>query len=277
MATPLNPENVSDLIDHVLKSKDPATVGLRRILRKRKDLTDDFPLHSATFDEFDDPNAPRKILNDDEQHILQLERKVYELQKQLKNAEVQSKIMEQEAYRKGIAEGSKQGAEKGMASAKKQYEQKIDSLQEKIAYYIQTLEHSKQEMYANAERMLLQLCRAMVQKIISAEVSIRDDIILGVIKKALSYIADRERLVIRVSPNEMENVSGRKEFWMPIGQRVDHVTIEPDERIEKGGCILESNSGVVDARLGVQFKEMAELLNNVWENIHNRDVNEHCK
>ena len=31
----VTPKNISDLIDYVMKSRDPAVVGLRRILKKK--------------------------------------------------------------------------------------------------------------------------------------------------------------------------------------------------------------------------------------------------
>jgi flagellar biosynthesis/type III secretory pathway protein FliH len=88
----------------------------------------------------------------------------------------------------------------------------------------------------------------------------------------MSYIADRERIIVRVSKDDLENVSRRKDFWMPVGERLESIIIEPDERIEKGGCIIESNSGVVDARLGVQFEELHDTVEKVWESVSASDT-----
>ena len=44
----------------------------------------------------------------------------------------------------------------------------------------------------------------MVRKVISTEVTVNQNIILSVLKKALTYIGDRERLVVRVSPDDFE-------------------------------------------------------------------------
>jgi flagellar assembly protein FliH len=90
---------------------------------------------------------------------------------------------------------------------------------------------------------------------------------LSTIKKALTYISDREKIIIRVSRGDLENVSGRTDFWIPVGERIDAVSIEPDDSIEKGGCIIESNSGKADARLGVQFLELREIIDRMWESV----------
>ena len=104
-------------------------------------------------------------------------------------------------------------------------------------------------------------------KIITCEVSDRTDIVLAVLKRALDFIGHSEKMVVRVASEDLEQVSDRKDFWIPVGERLEYITIEADERIEKGGCIIESNSGVVDARLGVQFNELADLIEKTWSDV----------
>jgi len=48
----MSPEKVSELIGQVLEAKDPATVGLKRILRKKEKECDDYPLRGALLEEF---------------------------------------------------------------------------------------------------------------------------------------------------------------------------------------------------------------------------------
>jgi len=52
-----------------------------------------------------------------------------------------------------------------------------------------------------------------------------------------------------------------------VGERLSDITIEADTTITKGGCIIDSNAGVVDATLGVQFSEMNELIEKIWNDV----------
>lgn len=173
----------------------------------------------------------------------------------------------QNAFSKGYQEGLQIGIEQGRASAAKECEKKIDEVQKRVASYLSTLEESKRSVFINAEHILTKFSCEIAKKIISSELTTRDDIILHVVKKALSYIGDREKLVLRVAAGDLETVSGRKDFWAPVSEQLKDIAIEPDGRIEKGGCIIESNSGVVDARLGVQFLELTNLVEKIWENV----------
>ena len=269
--SPLSPENVSSLIDHVMKSKDPATVGLRKILKKKEDDSKNFTLHAPQLVEFDAPGVKSKRLNEDEKIILELEKKVHDLQIKIKQVEEKAALAEKDAFVNGRNKGFAEGVAKGNADASRQYNEKIDTLQEKIGTFLKTIEDAKKEMVSNTEHMLLKLCFEIVKKMIAGEVLQNREYILNVIKKAVTYIGDKERLIIRVAPKDFEIVSNRKDFWLPVTERVKDIFIEQDERISLGGCIIESNSGMVDARLGVQFDELAAIIENLWGNINSPD------
>ena len=80
----VTPKNVSDLIDYLMKAKDPAVVGLRRILKKKADTGRDFPLQEHTFEELGtSKQTSGKIFTETEQRIMELEKTVLKLQQQL--------------------------------------------------------------------------------------------------------------------------------------------------------------------------------------------------
>lgn len=269
--SPLSSENVSSLIDHVLKSKDPATVGLRKILKKKEDESRDFPFHAPLLKEFESHNSSVKSLSEEDTLILELEKKVHDLQVQLNKHQDDAINAEKAAYEKGHNDGLNEGIKKGSTDTATEYEKRINDLQLYIHDFLQKIETEKREIFSNAENVLLKLCFEIVKKILSCEIKENHEIILSVIKKALSYIGDRERIVIRVASSDFETVSNRKDFWTNVSERLQDILIEKDDRIEQGGCIIESNSGLVDARLGVQIEELSNLIEKIWENSRTSD------
>lgn len=263
----LQPENVSHLINQVLKTKDPAAVGLRKILRKHEDSRNDFPVKSAELQEFGSPSTGMVKLSDDDRHILELEKKVADLQVALKQQNEKTIAAVQASYVKGKTEGRESGRSDGLKTAQDAYNKKIDELQNKIAGMLSTLEISKKMMFHHSEHLLLELCMAMVEKIVKREVSEQRELILRTLKQSLTYIGDHDKMVIRVAPGDYEVVSGRRDYWLPVSERLKDITIEQDDRIEPGGCILDCNTGLIDARLGVQLDEVRELLEKTWNDI----------
>jgi flagellar assembly protein FliH len=89
------------------------------------------------------------------------------------------------------------------------------------------------------------------------------------LKKALGNITERENLVVRVAPADYAAVAEKAEFWAPLGERLKGITIEPDERIGKGGCIIESPGGIIDATPEVQMSELEAIVEKAWESSFN--------
>ena len=263
----LSSDDVSVLIDHLLKSKDPATVGLRKILKSKRDAAEDFPLHPLSFEEFHVPGEEKGQFSDDERRILTLEKQVKELEARLAGQQQQATAAVEAAHARGVKEGRARGEEDGLKKAQAGFDSQVRELQKKISSFLATIEESKKRIYSDAHTVLLKLCFELTKKIIDTECRVNPDVVLSVIKKSLSYIADREKLIVRVAKDDLETASSKKDFWLPIGDRVESIRIESDDRIEKGGCIIESNSGVADARLGVQIEELAAFVEKIWESV----------
>lgn len=264
----VSPENVSDLIDYLMKAKDPAVVGLRRILKKKADTGRDFPLQEQTLEELGTgKETPGKIFSETEQRIMELEKIVLKLQQQLAGQKKDAEGAIREAFTKGQQEGFTRGEKASYEKASSEYDQQIKDIQEKLVTVVRDVGESKKAFLKEAQRSVLDIAMMVALKIINTEISLNPDIILSVIKKALSFIVDRQELVVRVSPDDLETVTQKKDFWTSITERLDRVTVEPDNRIEKGGCIIESNTGVADARINVQLKEVLEVIDATWENM----------
>lgn len=260
-------DEAPSLIDKILKSNDPATVGLRRIIKKKSEEGADFPARIPTIESFEEPGKS-KILSDDERRILELEKKVIELEDKCKRQTVDQKKAEEMASKNGYVEGMKKGIEKGSSETAAIYEKKIDALQREIGAFLKIVERAKNSIYINAEHPLLTMAIEIAKKVVNSEITTNPEIILNVVKKALTHISDRERIIIHVSPQDCTVVSKRKDFWNTITDNLNNIIITEDNRIEKGGCLIESNSGVVDARLGVQLDEICTIIENEWQRAH---------
>jgi flagellar assembly protein FliH len=259
--------DISALIDHLLKSKDPATVGLRKILKNKKTEGEEYPLQPVKYEEFFVEGKSRAPLDNGERVAFEMQKQINELKAKVEKYERDVPEIERNAYEKGRQDGIAEGEAAASKKCEKEYDSRIDTIQKEIQSFLLSFENSRKDIYVNAHAILLEFCFELSRKVINTEVSSNPDVVLSVIKKALSYISDRDRIVLRICKDDVENVSGHRDFWLPIGDRLESITIEADSRIDRGGCIVESNSGSADARLGVQFDELHDLVTRMWESV----------
>ena len=260
-------EDVTNLFDKVLRSDDPATVGLRRIIRRKSNDHVGVPIRSIDSEDFGSSDATHKKLTVDETHVLELEKQNLKLRNDLQKLEESARAGLQDAYAKGVKAGEERGAEKGKLEAEATFDKKIIALEETVSHYLATLDKEKISYYQSVDTSLLSLALSVAKKIIGNEISTNKEVVLQVLKQALAYCLDRDKLTIRVSPHDKNIVAAKKDFWAAVVEKSGAISIVADDRISEGGCILESPSGQIDAQIETQMTELESVITSVWSEL----------
>jgi flagellar assembly protein FliH len=156
--------------------------------------------------------------------------------------------IEKEAYEKGFSEGERAGRETG--------EKMVEAV---LKQYTQTLEELKglrRNLLTGSEREVVRLSLEVAKKVVKREVSVDEELILALVKVALSRLADQSVMTIRVNPKDGQSIlhfresPGHRDSWH------DGIKLVEDPMITRGGCLIETDSGVIDARVEEQFREI---------------------
>jgi flagellar assembly protein FliH len=245
--------------------RDPAAVGLRRILSRRAAESIGATLHPHDLEQLLGNNKTTAAAACNELQLVKLERIVEEIREDAAGKQGLARQAVARAYEGGYQAGCAKGAAEARAEEEKECAKKIDSLQEQLNSFLMALEREKRAFFSSAENLLLALSFRMAKKILDAEPTLNDGAVLPVLKKALATVADRETLIVRVSPEDHTMVTGCLDFRATPGQRQAGITVEPDDRIKKGGCIIESTGGIIDATPGVQMSELEAIVQQAWD------------
>lgn len=162
------------------------------------------------------------------------------------------KLAEQESYEKGLADGVRKGREL----------QSIETLQtlQAMASIVTETSRLKKTILENAEQQILQLSLAIAEKVIHLEVTTNREVIRGVLKEAIKNIGDRENMKIRVHPQDFHFMLEIKSDFLHGFDGIKNIVFEEDESILRGGAIIETLCGEVDARLDQQYNAVKTLI-----------------
>jgi flagellar assembly protein FliH len=160
----------------------------------------------------------------------------------------QIKQLQQDAYGKGIAEGLK-SQNKDIAAAL-----------ETLNVITKKLPQIKKDILEKGEEQMVKLAIAIAEKILQQEVSTRKEIILEVLRGALKNIAETEGMKIRLNPQDFRYMMEVKKDFLQSFDSIRNVVFEEDPSIKKGGAVVETMFGEVDARLENQLKEIKTAL-----------------
>lgn len=112
---------------------------------------------------------------------------------------------------------------------------------------------------AGAERDVLRLAVKLAEKIIGREIERDDATLADIVSAALRHARQQESLTVRVNPADLPRVQAHRERLDPSG-RARFIDLVADPRVGHGGCIIEGESGTVDARLDTQLRVLERAL-----------------
>ena len=125
--------------------------------------------------------------------------------------------------------------------------------------------HERREAaLTEVERDVLRLSIKVAEKIIGREIKAEPEVVADIVSTALRSVRQREMLVVRVHPADLPEIQSRRERIDPAG-RSRFLDFVADPRVGRGGCIIESESGTVNARLDTQLRVLeGALLARLW-------------
>jgi len=124
----------------------------------------------------------------------------------------------------------------------------------------EALEAKRAELVAAAERDLVKLALAIAEKIVKREVKISEGIAVANVRRAIELSASRQEVKILVHPEDLSAVEAflpglRREFADVLG-----VAVEDSDAVGRGGCVVSTREGSVDATIAAQLKEIERGL-----------------
>jgi type III secretion protein L len=112
---------------------------------------------------------------------------------------------------------------------------------------------------SGAERDVLRLAVKLAEKIIGREIERDDATLADIVSTALRHARQQESLTVRVNPADLPRVRAHRDRLDPSG-RARFIDLVADPRVGHGGCVIEGESGTVDARLDTQLRVLERAL-----------------
>ena len=168
-----------------------------------------------------------------------------------REAQERIKITKKEAYDRGFSEG----IWKGIDQEKKKLSQTLES----VTKLINDLKISKDEFFENSEKEIIDLVFLIAKKVIHREVDINREIIVSVLRDTIKDVRDKEGVKIRLNTKDYHYLMEASPDFLSKFCDIKDTLIE-DEEIGRGGVVIETHSGGMDARLDQQLNRIKETL-----------------
>ena len=118
----------------------------------------------------------------------------------------------------------------------------------------------REKIIASAEPQLVGLGRRIAEKIIGRELEVDEGVIVDVVRQAIATVRQQREIIIRANPADLEALEGRRQDLVSVLARAKDVTLRGDPEISRGGCVVESELGTIDAQLETQLDVIERIL-----------------
>ena len=154
--------------------------------------------------------------------------------------------VEKMAYENGFRQGEKAGMEIA--------EHKMEAVMRRYADAILEINKLRSSLYVQVEREVVKLAVAVAKKIVHREIQVDRDIIQTLVRVALGHVAEKSSVTIHLNPTDYNYLLElRAELSQSEGR---DIALLSDKSIERGGCLIQTDCGDIDARVQEEFREV---------------------
>lgn len=164
---------------------------------------------------------------------------------------------EEMGYKKGYDDGFVKGKQAGLEETANAVKTALEAVEQLKAYHLNILTDSQKDV----ARMAL----AVAKKVLHKEIMTDPKTVVSVIKEALSRVSFKKQFVILVNPLDLDVIKNSSEDVKTVLDNYESLKFKASAKVETGGCIVQTESGTVDAQIDRQFSEVEAAVINALD------------
>ena len=168
------------------------------------------------------------------------------------DAEAEKERIGRDSYSAGFDQGHKEGYDKGV--------EEVNRLVERMHKMIEAVMMRREEILQDTESQIVELVILMARKVIKILSENQKNVVLANTLAALKKVKSRGNVVLRVNLEDVRLTTSHIDEFIQHVENVKGITVIEDSAVERGGCIVETDFGAIDARISSQLQELENKI-----------------
>jgi flagellar assembly protein FliH len=154
------------------------------------------------------------------------------------------------------AAGEAEGRAAGIAAARTEAAPAVAA----IAAAAEAISGLQAQMLAELEEDAVEMAIRLAEQILAGVISVEPERVLDVGRNALRHLTERRRVTLVVNPDDLELVNECVDQLQSELGGIEHLAVQSDRRIGRGGAIARTDSGEIDSGLDAQLSRAREIV-----------------
>ncbi len=173
----------------------------------------------------------------------------------IQDAKSQANEVLESARSKGEEDGWEEGFSRG--------EEEVNRLIARLNRILSSTIQKRNEVIEEAEAQIIDIIVAVARKVVKTITETHKNIVVEQIKQALSKLKGRAEITIRINVEDLMMTTKHKKDFIQMVEGIENVKILEDNSVDKGGCIINTDFGSIDARISSQLSELEQKIKEI--------------
>ena len=187
-------------------------------------------------------NEAQKIIADAREQASQIQAK----------SEIEKDEIKRNSYEEGLKEGKKDGYDSG--------KEEVNRLIDRSHKILEAVLNRREQILNETEEQIIQLVLLMTRKVVKVMSENQKSVVMANVLTALKKVKARGDVTIRVNLEDVKLTTEHIKDFTEQVESVSGITVVEDSSVEKGGCIVETDFGAIDARISSQLSELESKI-----------------
>ena len=182
------------------------------------------------------------------------------LRGEIEAAQAERDRIRDDARREGLELARREALEEAVKRERERVAIETAGLAELLRRAASAIEEKRSELAAAGERDLVKLALAVAARIVKAEVQAGKPIAAENLRRAVELTLRRQEIRVQIHPADLQLI----ETYLPELRRdyadLQKVALEPNAALGRGGVVVQTREGSVDAAIATQLEEIERGL-----------------
>ncbi len=160
----------------------------------------------------------------------------------------------------GIAQDArKRGHGEGFTAGRDAADREMNDMLVTMRGLLEMARAERHKLIESAEPELVRLAVGIAERVLHQQIALDRGVVVEMAKVAIARLIERDTVTVRVNPADLERMRDHRDELIAMGD-IRNLRVVEDQRVDRGGVVVDTDAGTIDARVGTQLEEARAVL-----------------
>jgi flagellar assembly protein FliH len=153
----------------------------------------------------------------------------------------------------------KRGHDEGFAAGRDAADIEMNDMLVTMRGLLEMGRAERHKLIEDAEPELVRLALGIAERVLHQQIALDRGVVFEMAKTAIARLIERDTVTVRVNPADLERMREHRDELIAIGD-IRNLRVVEDQRVDRGGVVVDTEAGTIDARIATQLDEARKIL-----------------